>query len=612
MTPFTAKRSRPTEQVEFDTPVAIDKVRQENDSSMKIQSVTKTIHDHRWISILGCLSLVFAGRAEPGSRATNSPGSPPAQGVSRTETVEQARWRFERERRPVPSHGLYEDIRGVIFARTKGAGTSTGAQQKVLAAARKRGLHVVLTLDEEAPKPGAWHGLRESVLFVAGAKTNGGAFWFPEFGQDGKWSREGGIHISGVEADGSQPGVLQRGLGVGAGEDFSTNLVTHILAREFTEPMVREALADGHYYVADDRLCDPNSFAFGAVDNQGVYTMGDSSPMFGKSRLIAITPLPAKLRLFHKGEVISESTGTNLIFEAKEPGSYRLEAWLEVGGVERPWIYSSAVNLTQPGAGELSRFMALMKAAPSGRVEKDLSYRKGPEDEAGKHKLDVYIPKEKTNAPVFFFIHGGAWRSGDRALYPPLGNRYSREGYVMVVPSYRLAPKYPHPAQIEDVAAAFAWTVKHVAEFGGDTNRIYVGGHSAGGHLAALLSLDERYLAAYKLSPKIIRGVLALSGVYNLTIGEGQDSIFGKDPNARRDASPLFQVRSGAPPFLVTYCQWDYLTLPFQARQFQRALRQAGDKAELVYIPHESHISEMVNVGNENDPTVVAAVKFMK
>src|SRR5439155_218578 len=121
-----------------------------------------------------------------------------------------------------------------------------------------------------------------------------------------------------------------------------------------------------------------------------------------------------------------------------------------------------------------------------------------------------------------FFVHGGAWRFGDRGLYPPLGYRFAREGILTVIPSYRLAPKNPHPAQMEDTAAAFAWTVRHVAEYGGDTNRIYLGGHSAGAHLASLLAFDEHYLQEHRLSPDIIRGVIALSGVYNLDIGDTQ------------------------------------------------------------------------------------------
>jgi acetyl esterase/lipase len=174
-----------------------------------------------------------------------------------------------------------------------------------------------------------------------------------------------------------------------------------------------------------------------------------------------------------------------------------------------------------------------------------------------------------------------------------------------------LAPKNPHPAQIEDVAAAFAWTLRHVAEYGGDTNRIYVSGHSAGGHLAALLSLDERYLAAHQLSPKVIRGVLALSGVYNLTTGEGLESVFGRDRQARAAAAPLSYVRAAAPPFIVSYCEWDYFSLPAQAREFHRALQAAGVHAELLFVPGESHISEMLGFTIQNDPFSVAALKFM-
>jgi len=332
--------------------------------------------------------------------------------------------------------------------------------------------------------------------------------------------------------------------------------------------------------------------------------------MLGNTRISAMTPLPARLRLIHKGAILEETVGTNLTFQAKEPGPYRLEAWLTVAGEDKPWIFSNPVYLKTPGPGDVR----LPSTALSSEVQatKNIVYREGAEEDSGKHKLDVYGRKGETNAPVLFFIHGGSWRSGDRSSYGVLGNRYSKAGFVTVVPSYRLAPKHPHPAQIEDVAAAFAWTVRHVSEYGGDTNRIYVAGHSAGGHLVSLLSLDEHYLASYQLSPKNIRGVLALSGVYNLTLGESQESVFGRDPKSRRDASPLFHIKAGAPPFLVTFCQWDYFSLPAMARQFHNALQKAGVKSELVFIPRESHISEIVNVSREDDPTVLAALKFMK
>jgi hypothetical protein len=108
------------------------------------------------------------------------------------------------------------------------------------------------------------------------------------------------------------------------------NLVTHILAEDLTVSSIRNALTNGHIFVAHDWLSDPAGFSFGAINNLGVFGMGDTTPMLGTTRVVGITPVPAKLRLIHKGTVIQEITGTNLTFQAKEPGPYRLEAWLTV------------------------------------------------------------------------------------------------------------------------------------------------------------------------------------------------------------------------------------------------------------------------------------------
>lgn len=385
------------------------------------------------------------------------------------------------------------------------------------------------------------------------------------------------------------------------------NLSTHILARELTEPSVRQSLAEGHVYVSHDWLCDPAGFAFGAVNNLGVFPMGDPVPMAGATRLMALAPVPARFKLLHNGKVVYESSGTNLNFSAKELGTYRVEAWLTVAGTERPWIYSNPVYLKNALYG--------MPALPSFEVDPGVELRKGirygTDDQEEKQKLDVYIPKGASRAPVFFFIHGGAWRSGDRSQYVALGNRFAKAGFLTVVPSYRLAPKRPHPAQIEDVAAALAWVRRQIADLGGNPEELYVGGHSAGGHLAALLALDSKYLQAHQLSPAIIRKVIALSGVFNLAESESQSSVFGKEPEPRRRASPLFHVNAGAPSFLITYCEWDYPTLPAQARQFHSALEAAGVSSELVYIPKLNHISEMLNVSAASDPTVRAILKFL-
>lgn len=328
-------------------------------------------------------------------------------------------------------------------------------------------------------------------------------------------------------------------------------------------------------------------------------------PFLGATRISAQFPLEAKLKLIRNGAVVEEAVASALNFTAREPGAYRIEAWLGVDGEERPWIYSNPIYLNR-----LTAPLTLPSAelAPGVETRKDIVYTPGKPEDEGKHKLDLYLPKDKKNFTVLFFIHGGAWRSGDRSRYAALGNRFARAGIGTVIISYRLAPQNPHPAQIEDAAAAFAWVVKNIEQYGGDPKRIFVGGHSAGGHLTALLTLDPRYLAAHGLSAASIHGAMALSGVYSI---HGLESVFGSDADKQKAASPLSYVKAPAPPFLVTYCEWDYATLPGQAEEFYVALRTAGISARLMYVPKQSHISEIVNVLKDDDITARAMLDFM-
>ena len=131
--------------------------------------------------------------------------------------------------------------------------------------------------------------------------------------------------------------------------------------------------------------------------------------------------------------------------------------------------------------------------------------------------------------------------------------------------------------------------------------------------MAALLALDETYLKARSLSPRCIRGVITMSGVFDLTsIGDSQSSVFGKDAAVRKDASPLYHIKGAMAPFLVTCCQWDYVPLGAQARTFCNALREAGAAAELFYTPQESHISEMISLTHDDVSTAKALLQFMR
>ena len=156
------------------------------------------------------------------------------------------------------------------------------------------------------------------------------------------------------------------------------------------------------------------------------------------------------------------------------------------------------------------------KGSAGVKVVKDVAYYGGKDADAERHKLDLYRPSDRKDFPVFVFIHGGAWRAGDKKGFAKQGHTFARHGIAFVAVNYRLTPKVKHPAHVEDVARAFAWVHKNIARYGGNPDQVFVGGHSAGGHLAALLGSDGHYLKAHKLSLDDIRGVVPISGVFRI------------------------------------------------------------------------------------------------
>jgi acetyl esterase/lipase len=585
------------------------------------------------------------------------------------EATHQARLRFAKERKALPAQGVYTDYRAVMHVHAEDADHTKGTRAEVLEGAKAVGVQVVMFTDHRGPKPDTWQGLREGILFIAGSEDDhllrfpkpgaelrflshleetpdakGDGFtgmeiynrhtdakdekefddyfraamknppeWaklvekqklYPDevFGAEtdywptimAMWDRELLTHpFPGIAANDSHKNQIYNGTTFDPYAVSFLSDTTHILARELSDASIRESLRNGHVYVAHDWLCDPTGFSFVAGNNYGVYDIGDQVPMVNNTRLAAKLPVAATIKLIHNGTVVSETEGDSLNFTPKETGAYRLEAWLAVDGEERPWIYSSPIYLAKADA---------LKLPPTDlddgiEAHKDLSYVDGKPEDADKHKLDIYAPKGKSGLPVLVFYHGGSWRSGDRSRYPALANRFAKDGFAVVVPSYRLMPANPNPAQIDDATAALDWVIHNIAQYGGDAKRIYVAGHSAGGHLAAYVGLDQKFWPNLK-------AVMPLSGVYDVSTIAG----FKDDPVK---ASPIKHIRPGAPPFLITYCENDYPSLPFQARTFDAALRQAGDSSQLVYIPGENHITEIIDIANKDDATARAILHFI-
>src|SRR6267142_5020328 len=148
------------------------------------------------------------------------------------------------------------------------------------------------------------------------------------------------------------------------------------------------------------------------------------------------------------------------------------------------------------------------------RVVRDIAYVPNANYADNKDKLDLYLPEGRTNVPVIVSYYGGALMNGDKNQHTFIGQRFAAAGFATAVVNYRLSPGVTHPAHVQDAAASFAWVKRHIAEYGGNPDQVFIIGYSAGAYLAALLSTDARYLAAHNLSPRDIRGTVPVSAFY--------------------------------------------------------------------------------------------------
>jgi acetyl esterase/lipase len=248
-------------------------------------------------------------------------------------------------------------------------------------------------------------------------------------------------------------------------------------------------------------------------------------------------------------------------------------------------------------------------------IASDISYYEGKDTDAFKHKLDLYLPRGAKDAPVLFFVHGGAWRHGDKrylGIYSTLGLHLAQHGIVTVIPNYRLTPAVTHPEHIKDIARAFAWTHSHIADYGGRPDEIFVSGHSAGGHLAALLATNDAYLKEQGLGVDAIRGVIPMSGIYDLSDKNRLfDATFG-DTLSRNDAAPLCHIRCDAPPFLIIYADRDLpLCGKVPSEQFCRALLEKKCEAQTLEVKHRNHMTLLLNAIVDDDPVAQAIHRFI-
>jgi acetyl esterase/lipase len=233
----------------------------------------------------------------------------------------------------------------------------------------------------------------------------------------------------------------------------------------------------------------------------------------------------------------------------------------------------------------LGSFNLLMpKDRASARVAQGLPYGEGP-----RRRLDVYAPRSASGPrPVIVFFYGGSWNGGRREGYGFAGRALAAQGFVVVIPDYRLVPEVRYPEFLLDGAAAVRWARRNAARFGGDGERIVLIGHSAGAYNAAMLALDPALLGADRAA---VRGFAGLAGPYDFLPLDDAATIaaFGRWPRLA-ETQPVGHAAEGAPPALLLHGLDDVRVKPRHSRALAGRLEAAGADVRLKLYPGLGHV----------------------
>lgn len=226
--------------------------------------------------------------------------------------------------------------------------------------------------------------------------------------------------------------------------------------------------------------------------------------------------------------------------------------------------------------------------------------------------IGISVP-EKPNGTMLAFVHGGGWTSGYKEHMAFIAPNITSAGITFATIGYRLAPQHNFPTGPEDVAAGLAWLWKNAGDFGAEPDRIFAGGHSAGGHYTALLAVTKNWQADLGVPESLIRGCLPVSGVYNFVAGGGMSvrPRFLGDGDTEEAASPIHNIQQ-APPFLMAHGGEDFPHLMKQAEQMEAALAKAGADVRRIVMPGRNHFSACYACGEPDGPWLRDAIGWMK
>jgi len=242
----------------------------------------------------------------------------------------------------------------------------------------------------------------------------------------------------------------------------------------------------------------------------------------------------------------------------------------------------------------------------------DISY--GPD---ARNRLDIYQPSNGTGAkPVLFFVYGGSWNSGNKDDYGFVGHAFAAAGYVTVIADYRLVPEVRFPDFVADGAKALAWINNNIADHGGDPERVFLAGHSAGAYNVMMLALDRTYLRAEGLPADLVKGAAGLSGPYDflpLAVASTK-AAFGQADDLEQ-TQPVTHVTSRAPPIFIATGDADRLVRPKNTRALASRLRAVGARHQIQIYPGVDHAGTLLALSRPlrtDTPVLSDIVEFFR
>ena len=244
----------------------------------------------------------------------------------------------------------------------------------------------------------------------------------------------------------------------------------------------------------------------------------------------------------------------------------------------------------------------------STRTVLDIAY-----GEHERQKLDIYLPDVSVGSmPVLIFIHGGYWALGTKDRMGFMAPSITRLPAIYVSIGYRLTPEARFPQPVDDCRAALKWVYDNIGQHGGDPERIFIGGHSAGGHLAAMVTLQRDELAKAGLPSDVIKGCFPVSGVYDVwdSPPERRDPFVGSIEEAK-EASPTSHVEGNSVPFFIVIGENDFPNLRDQYPKLVDRLKAQPGHVEAVELPGVDHFEISLANGDANGVWAVKVREWM-